>query len=264
MKKPEYAIRYNKPVPPGNDATSRGSGRAIGSYRLSPRAPRLCERGDASVSTAAMRVCQPGPLAFQRASVSGGSRRLMATFASGDLGRPRGFNSRAAAALPMSPGSTLAAGRARRKSATVHSGFSSSINSGLGLRFFITSSLSVIGLARTDDVKCVSSQSEHQHVQPGIDTAQRMKALFTVIPARIFQNQGAVPVGIRRTRERQTTQDDIPRIPGGIETDVHGFNVYTYIQKGKPGLARVLVGRKLAGAVEYSGKDDNRREEKLR
>ena len=45
-----------------------------------------------------MRVCQPGPLAFQRASVSGGILKLMDTFGFGDLGRPRGFNSRASLA----------------------------------------------------------------------------------------------------------------------------------------------------------------------
>ena len=145
MKKPEYAVRFTKPAPPGNAATRRGSGRAIGSYRLSPRAARLRERGDALVSAATMRVCQPGPLAFQRASVSGGSRRLMGTFASGDFGRPRGFNRRAAACLPMSLGSTSTAGRARLKSAAVSSGFSSSINSGLGLRFFMATCLPLMG-----------------------------------------------------------------------------------------------------------------------
>lgn len=224
----------------------------------------LRERGDDLVSAAAMRVCQPGPLAFQRASVSGAIRRLIDTFASGDFGRPRGFNNRAAAALPMSLGSTSAAGRARLKSAAVHSGISSSISSGLGLRFFITPSLSVIGLAQADDMNRVRARREHQHMQPVLDQAQRLKAPLAVIPACIFQDQGAGPVEIHRPRERQPATGNIPHILGGIETDVHGLNVYTYIRKSKPGLVRGSAYRKLAGAVERTGKNDNRCREKMR
>ena len=153
------------------------------------------ERGDVRARTAAMRVCQPGPLAFQRASVSGAIRRLMATLAFGDFGRPRGFSRRAAAFLPTILGSTSAAGRARLKSAAVHSGFSSSINSGLGLRF-IASYLSGVGSAQTDDVDLAGAEREYQHVQPVVNKAQRLETLFSVIPARVFHNQGAGPVKI--------------------------------------------------------------------
>lgn len=99
-------------------------------YRLRATANLRRRRGAASASRSTMRDCQPGPLAFQRARMSGGMRRLIDTFASGDFGRPRGFNS-CAAALPMSSGGTAFAGRARLKSAAVHSGFSSSIKPGM-------------------------------------------------------------------------------------------------------------------------------------
>lgn len=243
-----------------------GSGHACASedYRLSGAASRPRRRGAAAASAAAMRVCQPGPLAFQRASVSGGMRRLIDTFASGDFGRPRGFNRRSAASFPMSFGNTSAAGRARLKSAAVHSGFSSSINSGLGLRFFITPYLSVIGLAQADDVNPARAGRKHQHVQSVIDQAQCLKALFAIVPARVFLDQGAKPIEIHRPRERESTQGDIPRILGGIETDVHGFNVYAYIRKCKPEFGRAGVCHKLARSVERTGNDDNRGWEEMR
>jgi len=220
------------------------------------------ERGDVRARTAAMRVCQPGPLAFQRASVSGAIRRLMATLAFGDFGRPRGFSRRAAAFLPTILGSTSAAGRARLKSAAVHSGFSSSINSGLGLRF-IASYLSGVGSAQTDDVDLAGAEREYQHMQPVVNKAQRLETLFSVIPARIFQYQGAGPVKIRRPCERQTAPGDVPRILSGVETDLHVFNVYAYIQKIKWNLPCALARHKLVGPECDSGASHNRRHEKL-
>ena len=74
--------------------------------------------------TSAMRVCQPGPVAFQRASVSGGSRRLIAIFESEDFGRPRGLSIAAAVRAPKILGKTSLAGRAFAIIAAVHSGFS--------------------------------------------------------------------------------------------------------------------------------------------
>jgi hypothetical protein len=62
--------------------------------------------------TSAMRVCHPGPVAFQRANVSGGSRRLIATFESEDFGRPRGLSMAAAVRVPNNLGNTSLAGRA--------------------------------------------------------------------------------------------------------------------------------------------------------
>ena len=59
-----------------------------------------------------MRVCQPGPVAFQRASVAGDNLRLIATFDSGDFGRPRGLSIAAAVRAPKILGRTSFAGRA--------------------------------------------------------------------------------------------------------------------------------------------------------
>jgi hypothetical protein len=43
-------------------------------------------------NASAIRVCQPGPVAFQRANVSGGNRREIDVRALPNFGRPRGFN----------------------------------------------------------------------------------------------------------------------------------------------------------------------------
>lgn len=102
-----------------------------------------------SLSTSAIRVCQPGPVAFQRARVSGGSRRLMATFESGDFGRPRGLNIAAAVRAPKIFGSTCLAGRASATMAAVHSGFVRWVFLGFD-GFFISVHLALVGFTQTD------------------------------------------------------------------------------------------------------------------
>jgi hypothetical protein len=74
-------------------------------------------------SVSAIRVCQPGPVAFQRANVSGGKRREINVRALPDFGRPRGFNIDAA---PKISGNTSRALRAREKVSFVHVGLSRS------------------------------------------------------------------------------------------------------------------------------------------
>src|SRR5450759_5283104 len=95
-----------------------------------------------------MRVCQPGPVAFHRASVSGDNLRLIATFDSGDLGRPRGFSMAAAVRAPNILGKTSFAGRALAIISMVHSGFSRMALSDLGC-FFISPYLPLIRFTQT-------------------------------------------------------------------------------------------------------------------
>jgi hypothetical protein len=64
-------------------------------------------------NVSAIRVCQPGPVAFQRANVSGGKRREIDVRALPDFGRPRGFNILAALAAPKISGNTSRALRAK-------------------------------------------------------------------------------------------------------------------------------------------------------
>lgn len=111
-----------------------------------------------------MRVCQPGPVAFHRASVSGDNLRLIATFDSGDLGRPRGLSMAAAVRAPKILGKTSFAGRASATIFKVHSGLSRKAFLDLG-RFFISLHLSFIGFTQTDDPRFSLAGREHHAVQ---------------------------------------------------------------------------------------------------
>jgi hypothetical protein len=115
-------------------------------------------------NASAIRVCQPGPVAFQRANVSGGNRREIDVRALPDFGRPRGFNILAADAAPKISGNTSRALRARAKVSFVHVGFSRSAFWGLGLRF-ISFHLAFVGLAQTDHMRLIGARRENHHVQ---------------------------------------------------------------------------------------------------
>ena len=111
-----------------------------------------------------MRVCHPGPVAFQRANVSGGNRIEIDVRALPDFGRPRGFNILVADAAPKISGNTSRALRARAKVSFVHAGFSRSAFWGLGLRF-ISFHLAFVGLAQTDYMRLIGARRENHHVQ---------------------------------------------------------------------------------------------------
>jgi len=85
------------------------------------------ERQTELASVSAVHVCQPGPVAFQRASVSRGSRSELLARTFPVFGRPRGFSMLAADAAQMISGSTSHALRARSKVAAVQASFSRSV-----------------------------------------------------------------------------------------------------------------------------------------
>src|SRR5258708_32553755 len=91
-------------------------------------------------NASAMRVCQPGPVAFQRANVSGGNRIEIDVRALPDFGRPRGFNILTADAAPKISGNTSRAFRARANVSFVYTGFSRPAYWRYGLRFVSFSS----------------------------------------------------------------------------------------------------------------------------
>ena len=140
-----------------------------------------------------MRVCQPGPVAFHRASVSGDNLRLIATFDSGDLGRPRGLSMVAAVRAPKILGKTSFAGRASAIISMVHSGLSRKAFLDLG-RFFISLHLSFIGFTQTDDPRFSLAGREHHAVQAIPDIAEHALAPFPIVFARVFPDQGCCPV----------------------------------------------------------------------
>ena len=139
--------------------------------------------------TFAMRVCHPGPVAFQRASVSGDNLRLIATFDSGDLGRPRGLSILAAVRAPKIFGRTALAGRAFAIMASVHSGLIRPLFLDLGC-FFIPFHLAPIGLSKTDDSGFAFTWREHHAMQPIPNETKHTVAPLSIVFAPVFPDQG--------------------------------------------------------------------------
>ena len=148
-----------------------------------------------SRSTSAMRVCHPGPVAFQRAMVSGCNLRLIATFECADLGRPRGLSMAAAVRAPKIFGKTSLAGRAFAIMAVVHSGFSRAGFLGLAC-FFMASHLTFISFAQTDDPRLAVAWGKNHAMQPILDEARHAVTVFSVVFTLVFPDQSRRPVAL--------------------------------------------------------------------
>jgi hypothetical protein len=160
-------------------------------------------------NASAIRVCQPGPVAFQRANVSGGNRSEIKVRALPDFGLPRGFNILAAVPAAKISGNTSRALRARAKVSFAHSGFSRSAFRGLGLRF-ISFDLSFVGPAQTDHMHLVGTRCEYHHMQPILAQTQRLKPAFTVVLSKIFDYARADPLEPGRQFERDAAHQHVP------------------------------------------------------
>ncbi len=111
----------------------------------------LCDFSQ-SFNAASMRVCQPGPESLNRSTTSGDSRIVTRCLVGARCG-PR--------SLRCNETGRPENGTARLKSPPVHSGLSSSINSGFG-RLFIAQYLTSVCLAKTDDSHPNWCLREHQ------------------------------------------------------------------------------------------------------
>jgi len=181
-----------------------------------------------------MRVCHPGPVAFHRAKVSGGSRRLMATFESGDFGRPRGLSIAAAVRAPNILGSTSFAGRASAIMAVVHSGFVLWVFFAGFDGFFISIHLALVGFTQTDHPGLAIARRKYNAMQPAFDEAKHAITPLSVVFAPIFPDKRRRPIELLGKVQRKTAFCKIPAF--FLRILVHAFIVYTYIQKGnRPG-----------------------------
>lgn len=111
----------------------------------------LCDFSQ-SCNAASIRVCQPGPESLNRPTTSGDSRIVTRCLVGARCG-PR--------SLRCNESGRPENGTARLKSPIVHSGLSSSINSGLG-RLFIALYLTSVCLAKTDDSHANWCLRKHQ------------------------------------------------------------------------------------------------------
>jgi hypothetical protein len=140
-----------------------------------------------------MRVCHPGPVAFQRANVSGGKRMEIDVRARPDFGRPRGLSSRLAAGAPNTSGRTSPAGFAFLNVAFVHSGFSNVFRDSTGFRF-ITPDLTPACLAATAHVNAPGTRRGHQSVQPPIDQSERLESSLSVVSTGVVDYKRTAPL----------------------------------------------------------------------
>ncbi len=170
-----------------------------------------------------MRVCQPAPVAFQRAKVSGGNRIEIAVRAFPVFGRPRGFSILLATLAPKISGKASTAGRALEKVALVHSGFSTVFLLVLTLRFIVLC-LTAISFPQADYVDCARTWRKHEGVQTSGDQAERLKSAFSVVLAEIFDYKRSVPFEFFREVERNSALGDISFVLRGIEANGHDLS----------------------------------------
>lgn len=119
-------------------------------------------------STAAMRVCQPGPVAFHVAMTPGGRRKDSNRFGFANLGRPRRTSF-----------------RPRRRSA---SSIQESVISGASSRLEVRTELfrfALMTVPHADNPACGSSRRPHEHLQSSIEPSCRNVTGLSVIEAII-------------------------------------------------------------------------------
>lgn len=172
----------------------------------------------ASSSASAVRVCHPGPVAFQRAKASVGRRIEIDVRAVPDFGRPRGFNSRLAAGAPNSSGRTSLAGFAFANVAFVHPGFSTPFRDLVVLRFKVPD-LAPTCPAKTDHLNAHSPRSRNQCVQSAIDQPQRLESPLTAVFTGVLDHKRAVPLKLLDQIERQTAIGNVPPVLTWIEVE---------------------------------------------
>src|SRR3569833_231423 len=174
----------------------------------------------------AIRVCQPGPLAFQRSSTTGATLRLMATLEWGDLGRPRGFSNFSASFSPNNSGNSSRAGRARANSPFFHSGFSSLIFD--RPFFFISLNFSLVGLSYADHLDIRSARSKDHHMDAAANYAERLVAALTVVLPNIFQNVSTVPFEVANHIKGNGALTNIPLTFFRVVDNAHKYCIYVY------------------------------------
>src|SRR5260363_4461 len=122
-------------------------------------------------------------------------------------------------ALTTEGGNTSYAGRARAKSSSVHSGFSSSIISGLG--FFIAFDLSRIGFTKTNHSNTALCFDKYKGVQTLIEQPKRPIAYFTVVTPVIDFKKSGFEIEILGPFKRQLALCNVAFVLFGVKGNVH-------------------------------------------
>src|SRR6516162_4776654 len=144
------------------------------------------------------------------------SRNEMCTFGFSAGGRPSRFFSHAA----YCSGKTSLNGRARAKSSSVHSGFSSSGTPYLGA-LAIAAHLSPVGFAQRDGAQHVATHRENQHIEPPDDQPEGpLTALAITIPFIRHHNRRG-EIYLFRFRQRDAVLVPVAAVLVRVELDLH-------------------------------------------
>src|ERR1700761_4681232 len=93
----------------------------------------------------------------------------------------------------MNLGNISDAGRARAKSADVHSGLSSSGRDASSTFLAILFHLSAVRLTKADDPQIFATRRDPAGVQPPLHEGQHLQAGLAVVPARVLRDQSGLP-----------------------------------------------------------------------
>jgi len=105
------------------------------------------------------------------------------------------------------------------KSSSVHSGFSSSINSGFG--FFTLTSLLAIGLSQTADPENAAAHRKNRRIKRIPNQAKSPSTNFSVIFARVDSERGRTQIEIRHHLKTKPALPKIAFALPGIKRDLH-------------------------------------------
>ena len=114
-------------------------------------------------------------------------------------------------------------GTALAKSSSVHSGFSTSINSGFGL--FILTSLLPAGPSQANNTESVSAHGKNQRIKCISNQSNRPDTNFTVIRARILGKQCRSQIKLRRYLKAKSPLPKIALALPWIERDLHTLSI---------------------------------------
>lgn len=217
-----------------------GLGGRLGSGLI--RYASLVARGSGVLSRRlAIRVCQPGPVAFQRAMTSGGKRRLIICFGLTDLGLPAFLKTvRANISSVISGKSSYSSGLMTCASTRRRSERKVRCEAGL---------LTIVGLSHAEDMTHCATRGVPDDHQAALEDSETDDPCLSIVLPLVF-DLGSQPIedqcGIL---EVKSTMGQCPLALGGIVGDAHGINVYTKIALGK----RVRLRGRTSGSAAGEG-----------
>jgi hypothetical protein len=173
----------------------------------------------------AIRVCQPGPVAFHRATTSGAKRRLIICFGFGDLGLPAFLKTARASISSVSSGSSsYSSGLMTCASTRLRS------EPKVGRKVVL---LTVVGLPHAEHMANSATLRVPNHHQPALKKPKADDSGLSIVLPLVLDLRGQArehPLGVF---EVQSTVGERPVTLWGIVGDLHAIIVCTQMDRGK-------------------------------